>query len=78
VEATLERPRVDDSLVRRVRGEYVEMPGLSPTLAQAQRLFGLDETTCRAVLEGLVEAGILVRTTHGRYVLCSLAWEVLP
>jgi hypothetical protein len=29
-------------LLNRVRGEYAEMPGLTLTLAQAQRLWGLD------------------------------------
>jgi hypothetical protein len=28
--------------LRRIRGEYLEMPGLCLTLAQAQRLWGLE------------------------------------
>ena len=30
-------------LLGRIRGEYLEMPGLKLTLAQAQRLWGLDQ-----------------------------------
>ena len=33
------------ALVHRVRGEFLEMPGLRLTRAQAQRLWGLDEET---------------------------------
>jgi DNA-binding IclR family transcriptional regulator len=60
-------------VVQRVRGEYREMPGLSPTLAQAQRLFGLDDATCRAVLDRLVRARLLSRNRDGRYIRLDLA-----
>ena len=55
-------------LKRRVRAEYAEMPGLSVTLPQAQRLWGLDEPTCAAVLGALVKRRVLRRTAEGRYV----------
>jgi hypothetical protein len=32
-------------LLRRIRAEYLEMPGLRLTAPQAQRLFGLDSET---------------------------------
>jgi len=52
-------------LVDRVRGEYLEMPGLTLTIVQAQRLWGLDETRCSSVLASLVDAGFLQRTKRG-------------
>lgn len=57
-----------DDLVRRVRGEYDEMPGLSLTMPQAQRLWALDHPTCSVLLRALVEARFLRRTARGRYV----------
>jgi hypothetical protein len=55
-------------LLRRIEGEYREMPGMCVTAAQAQRLWGLDPTTCEFVLTTLVERRILRRTRRGLYV----------
>jgi hypothetical protein len=52
-------------LMERVRSEYAEMPGLCLTRAQAQRLWGLDSSTCDAVLTALVDAGYLRATARG-------------
>ena len=57
----------------RVRGEYLEMPGLSLTERQAQRLWGLDHDTCKALLEALLETGFLRRTHQGGYVRADVA-----
>jgi hypothetical protein len=54
-----------EALVRRVRGEYLEMPGLSLTFAQAVRLWGLERELCERVIETLVGAAFLRRTTTG-------------
>jgi hypothetical protein len=62
----LEHRRSDDSLLRRIRGEYREMPGLSVTREQAQRLWALDAPTCARLLKSLVDARFL-RCTNGRY-----------
>jgi len=43
------------------------MPGLSLTHVQAQRLWQLDEGTCRSVLARLVAAGFLQVTSKGHY-----------
>ena len=53
---------------RRVEGEYREMPGLSLTLAQAARLWGLDQSTCERVLTRLIERQVLKRAWNGTYV----------
>jgi hypothetical protein len=44
------------------------MPGLQLTLAQAQRLFGLDPLACRRVIDALVEASFLRWTPSGTIV----------
>lgn len=59
--------RVEEAL-RRVKGEFVEMPGLRLTSAQAQRLWGLDGEFCEAVLGALVDAQFLLRTGDGVFV----------
>ena len=55
-------------LLTRIQREYREMPGLRLTQAQAQRLWDLDRTTCRAVLATLTERGFLKRTPAGTYI----------
>ena len=57
-----------NDLLRRVAGEYREMPGLSLTARQAERLWGLDSATCGVVLTTLTERQILRRTTMGTYL----------
>ena len=55
-------------VVRRIRGEFLEMPGLRLTLEQAQRLWRLDRIACDAVLGALVDARFLARTRDGAFV----------
>ena len=59
---------VMEDVLPRIRGEYLEMPGLCLTLAQAQRLWGLDALTCEDVLRELVDARFLRRAPNGTYV----------
>jgi hypothetical protein len=61
-------PETIRDLSRRVQAEYAEMPGLSVTLVQAQRLLAIDEPTCAAVFRALIEREVLRRTAQGRYV----------
>jgi hypothetical protein len=56
-------------VAERVRDEFVEMRGFSPTLDQAARLFDLPRDECRRVLSGLVRDGFLRCTADGRYRL---------
>jgi hypothetical protein len=51
-----------------IRAEYLEMPGLHLTKREVERLWGLDETTCEAVLVALVDTRFLRRTRSGGYV----------
>jgi len=59
---------VRDDDLRRVRGEYTEMPGLRLTTAQAQRLWNLDRAACDALLGALVDSKFLFRTRDGAFV----------
>lgn len=55
-------------ILRRIEGEYRDMPGMCVTAPQAQRLWALDATTCAFVLRTLVERRILRRTPRGTFV----------
>jgi hypothetical protein len=58
-----------DKLIRRIRAEYLEMPGLRLTPAQAQRLWGLTTRRCDALMRALMNARFLRRTRDGSYIL---------
>jgi two-component system, cell cycle response regulator DivK len=63
----LNTQKTRETLVRRIRAEFEEMPGLKLTLDQARRLWTLDVTMCRIVLAKLVEEGFLVEGRDGAY-----------
>jgi hypothetical protein len=63
-----ESSRGIQEVVRRIRGEFLEMPGLRLTRQQARRLWRLDETACDTVLGALVDARFLARTRDGAFV----------
>jgi hypothetical protein len=56
-------------LVRFVLGTFKETLGERLSLAEARRLFGLREVTCRVVLDYLVGEKLLRRTRDGRYTM---------
>ena len=56
-----------ENLLRRVRSEYIEMPGLVLTLAQAARLWGVDTANAKRLLCELERSGFLCRTRDGAY-----------
>ena len=58
-----------DQLLRRIRGEFEEMPCLCLTYAQARRLFGLSPDVCRRVLGSLVREHTLTCGPDDRYRL---------
>jgi hypothetical protein len=55
----------------RVRCEFVEMRGFSPTVQQAARLFQINPDECVRLLQRLVQEGFLRQTPDGRYRLPS-------
>lgn len=63
-------PPIDafERLARRVRNEYLEMPGLSLTLGQAQRMWQLRRIECEQLLDLLVDSGFLIQTPAGAFV----------
>jgi hypothetical protein len=51
-----------EHMLRRIKGEFLEMPGLRLTCRQAQRLWNLDQVVCEALLAALVDVRFLVET----------------
>jgi hypothetical protein len=56
-----------DALAR-IRSEYLEMPDLSLTASQAERLLALNIDNCQAALETLVHSRFLARSRTGSYI----------
>ena len=56
-----------DALLNRIRGEFLEMPGLRLTCEQAQRLYGLDRALCQRALDWLVDTKFLCVTANRTY-----------
>jgi hypothetical protein len=65
-----------NALPRRVWEEFVEMPCLRLTEAQARRLFALRADVCQRILAGLVEANALTFGPDGRYQLRADHWDL--
>lgn len=55
-----------------IRAEYFEMPGLSLTLNQVERLWSLDQEMADTVLHELQRLSFLRRTDKGTYVRADL------
>lgn len=70
------RVRLHDDIVRRIQGEFLEMPGLRLTEPQARRLWALEPSLCSAVLTRLVDDGFLLRTREGAFVRVDIARPV--
>lgn len=61
---TVDNSDADDCL-RRIRGEFLEMPGLQLSVPQAARFWGMKPSSCRTCLDALVDSGFLVRNAGG-------------
>jgi len=59
---------IDEQTIRRVRGEYHEMPGLRLTVGEASRLWHMAPDACETLLSALVEQRMLIRTKKGAFV----------
>jgi hypothetical protein len=64
-----ERRESNQRLVRRIRAEFLEMPGLRLTIEQAQRLWSLKPDKCPTLLKSLLDTRFLRRTERGLFVL---------
>ncbi|HZM95732.1 MAG TPA: hypothetical protein VFB92_20025 [Vicinamibacterales bacterium] len=58
--------------LRRAQAEFLEMPGLQLTEAQAARLWSFDSALCSAVLSALVESRFLIRTRNASFARVEL------
>ena len=65
---TLAMPETTALMLYRIRGEFLEMPGLRLTIEQAARLWHVDAATCAEVMTRLGGDRFLVRTRTGAYV----------
>ena len=63
------RRPADQKLVERVRREFSDMRGLSPTIAQARRLFHLADEECLEIFAQLLQEGFLDLCADDRYRL---------
>jgi hypothetical protein len=57
-----------DSLLCRVKAEYLEMPGMSLSPEQAARLFGMTPEVCSSLLDVLTVTQFLCKNARGQYV----------
>ena len=53
--------------LKRIRAEFLEMPGLRLKGTQIERLCGVDHSACQQALDALVEAGFLCVKADGAY-----------
>ena len=65
---TADRQRRIQNLVVRMQQPFLDAPALRLTLSQVQRRFFTSAITSEAVLNVLVEDGVLNRTPRGQYV----------
>jgi hypothetical protein len=63
----------DRALITRIRGEYLEMPGLQLTRAEAARFWQVDQSTCDLILRALVDEGFLRCTPDRSFIAAATA-----
>jgi hypothetical protein len=61
-------PKSESELLRVMRAEFLEMPGLRLTIAQAQRLWNLDRVTCERMFQTLIARRFLCRAPDATYM----------
>jgi hypothetical protein len=69
--------RTIPDVINRLRGEFLDMPGLRLTSAQVQRLCTIDPVICQLVLDSLLHEGFL-RVTHGLYARRATGQHTRP
>jgi hypothetical protein len=58
-------------VTKRVRAEFEEMPGMTLTMPQASRLFGIEREICKRIVERLVTTSYLKWTDSGTFTRVS-------
>ena len=71
-------PPLIAALVERVRGEFLNIPGLCLTEAQACRFWNVEPLVCAAILQALVDTGFLVKTRTAMYCTYGTSRFLLP
>ena len=66
-----------NQLLKRIRAEYLEMPGLRLKVEQAQRLCGVERAACQRVLDMLVEMQFLCVKPDGAYARLTEGSDLL-
>ena len=61
-------PSVIAALAKRVQDAFRDIPDLSLTFEQAQRLFRIDRATCQALFDALVDSAVVARRPDGAIV----------
>jgi hypothetical protein len=56
-----------DSMIRIIRSEFSEMPGMRLTRAQFRRLWDLTESDCQRLLDYFVGSGFLAESRRGQF-----------
>jgi hypothetical protein len=69
------RKALKQEIIKRICGEFLEMPGLGLKREQARRLWQVDDEFCGEILDFLVESRFLCRRSDGRYVRAATASE---
>ena len=70
--ATAIATALPDDIVRIVRQQFVEMPGMRLSTAQVGRLWNIDDREGEQAVEQLLDEGVLVRDGAGRVCLATL------
>ncbi len=64
-------------LIGRIRGEFIEMPGLKLSLQQACRLWNLSASACGEALDELRAEGFLYQTPSGAFIAFPSATRMI-
>ena len=64
-------------LIGRIRGEFLEMPGLKLSLQQACRLWNLSAGACGEALDALRAEGFLYQTPSGAFIALPSATRMI-
>jgi hypothetical protein len=71
IESKTHKTGTMEQMPRRIQCEFLEMPGLRLTLAQAERLWNLDALVCESLLSSLIDVQFLGRTVVPQALLCK-------
>ncbi|MCC7417862.1 MAG: hypothetical protein IT176_12055 [Acidobacteria bacterium] len=62
------RTRINDDILNRLKGTFLEVPGTTLTVDEAARLCGLGVPESGALLDRLKESGFLIARPDGSFV----------